>query len=157
MTIRIAVPLTVYYDASCPLCRSEIETLKARDANDALRVVDCSSPAFDGRAEASEGVTRADMMARIHARDAAGRWLRGMDVFAAVYDAAGLRLLARIYASRILRPAFDRLYPWVADHRQLLSRAGLWRAFAWIAPRQAASCRACSSIDSAKMPPIENR
>ena len=88
----LAYPLTIYYDASCPLCRAELETLSQRDAESLLQLVDCSAGDI-----ALEGVTNDDMMARIHARDAAGRWLRGMDVFAAVYRAAGLFLLARIY------------------------------------------------------------
>ena len=129
-----AYPLTVYYDASCPLCRSEMETLKARDTGDVLRLVDCSVPAFDDAACAADGVTRPMMMARIHARDADGRWLRGVDVFALVYRAAGFTALARIYGSRPLRPLFDRLYPWIADHRYLLTRCGLPRLFRWLAP-----------------------
>ena len=130
-------PLTVFYDASCPLCRTEIETLKARDDENLLRLVDCSiGPA------AVDGVTRAEMMTRIHARDASGRWLRGLDVFAAAYRAAGLRTLARIYASPLLRPLFDRLYPWIADNRQMLSRLGLSRLFRLV-PRSVSPSRAC--------------
>lgn len=126
-------PLTVYYDASCPLCRSEMETMKARDAGNVLRLVDCSAPAFSETTCATEGVTRPMMMVRIHARDAGGRWLRGVDVFAVVYRAAGFTTLARLYESRLLRPLFDRLYPWIADHRHVLSRWGLPRLFHWLA------------------------
>jgi len=139
----LAYPLTVYYDASCPLCRSEMETLKARDTDDVLRLVDCSAPTFDEAAGAADGITRAMMMARIHARDAGGRWLRGVDVFAAAYRAAGFTMLARIYESRLLRPLFDRLYPWIADHRYLLTRCGLPRLFRWLArPRR--DCTLCA-------------
>ena len=146
MNLLVTFPLTVYYDASCALCRSEIETLKARDTMNALRLVDCSSPAFDGRAEA--GLQVRDAILNVLLRCAGpGRHGRG-------------RLFARIYASRMLRPLFDRLYPWVADHRQLLSGAGLWRVFAWVAPKPPTACSACAprvdTIDSAKMPPIQN-
>jgi len=130
-------PLTVYYDASCPLCTAELETLKARDEDGLLHLVDCSKGVV-----AFEDVTQEQMMARIHARDATGRWLRGMDVFAAVYRAAGLWTFARLYASRWLRPLFDRLYPWIADNRQMLSRLGLSRLFRLFAPG-APSCTAC--------------
>jgi hypothetical protein len=41
------------------------------------------------------GVTREDMMTRIHARDPEGRWLKGLDAFEAVYGAAGLAKTAR--------------------------------------------------------------
>lgn len=141
-------PLTIYYDASCPLCRSEMETLKARDAEDALRIVDCSAPAFDAGPAAAEGVTLAMMMSRIHARDAAGRWFRGMDVFAAAYRAAGFRWLARLYRSPSLRPLFDQIYPWIADNRNRLSRLGLHRLFHVFAPG-ALECKA-GGCDSAR-------
>jgi len=162
VTIPVAYPLTVYYDASCPLCRAEMETLESRAMADALRLVDCSAAGFDERTVAAEGITRADLMSRIHARDDAGRWLRGMDVFAAVYAAAGLNVLARIYASRALRPLLDRLYPWIADHRQALSRFGLPQLFAWLARKAPASCRDCARRPSrrdvsVKMPPSANR
>jgi predicted DCC family thiol-disulfide oxidoreductase YuxK len=142
MNIAPKFPLTVYYDASCPLCRSEMETLKARDAGNALCLVDCSAPAFNDAPCAAEGVTRPMMMARIHARDAGGRWLSGVDVFVVVYRAAGFATLARIYEIRLLRPLFDRLYPWIADHRYLLTRCGLPRLFHWLAAarRDRATC-----------------
>lgn len=141
MNVAPTYPLTVYYDATCPLCRSEMETLEARDADNVLRLVDCSGPAFNEVPCVAEGVTRPMMMARIHARDAGGRWLRGLDVFAIVYRAAGFTTLARLYESRRLRPLFDCLYPWIADHRYELSRWGLPRLFHWLAsaPRDCAS------------------
>jgi len=145
----LAYPLTVYYDASCPLCRAEMETLKARDCDDRLRLIDCSTAAFDARTCAAQGVTRGMMMERIHARDVAGRWLVGLDVFAAVYDAAGFHGLARIYGSRRLRPWLDRAYPWIAAHRYALSRFGLPRLFHLLARRTrpispaSSGCAAC--------------
>jgi predicted DCC family thiol-disulfide oxidoreductase YuxK len=134
----IAYPITVYYDASCGLCRSELHTMKARDAHARLQLVDCSAADF----AAPDGVTRDALMARIHARDANGAWLRGLDVFAAVYEAAGLRRIARLYRSRALRPLLDRLYPWIADHRQALTALGVGRVFG-LARRPA--CAACDA------------
>jgi len=143
MSNAIDYPLTVYYDASCPLCRTEIATMKARDAQDRLALVDCSPVDFSDDACTLQGVTRDELMARIHARDAAGRWLRGIDVFAAVYRAAGLTWIARVYELRWLRPLLDRAYPWVADHRQALSRLGLARMFRYLAP--GADAGACAA------------
>jgi hypothetical protein len=74
------------------------------------------------------------MLERIHARDAAGRWFRGVDVFEVVYDVAGFTRLARLLGSRRLRPLLDRIYPWIAANRYRLSRLGLFRVFALIAP-----------------------
>jgi predicted DCC family thiol-disulfide oxidoreductase YuxK len=144
-----AFPLTVYYDASCPLCRAEMEAMKARDARDVLRLVDCSAPAFDGAACAAEGVTPATMMARIHARDADGRWWRGLDVFAAVYGAAGYGRAVRVYASPLLRPLLDRVYPWIADHRYLLSRLPLPRLFRMPTMSSGAACPVDTRVPNA--------
>jgi predicted DCC family thiol-disulfide oxidoreductase YuxK len=40
-------PLTIYYDASCPLCATEMHALKRNDAAGVLELVDCSAPEFD--------------------------------------------------------------------------------------------------------------
>ncbi len=121
----VAYPLTIYYDASCPLCRSEMSALKSRDRADRLRLVDCSTPAFADASVQLAGLSQGDLMHRVHARDAAGTWLRGVDVFEAAYRAVGLRVLAFVWGCRLWRPLLNRAYPWVAQHRQLLSRLGL--------------------------------
>lgn len=135
-------PLTIYYDASCPLCAHEMHALKTADTSGRLTLVDCSSPAFDDRPFAGAGITRESMLRRIHACDAAGRWFRGVDVFELAYAAAGFTLLARVWGHRRLRPWWERLYPWVARNRYLLSRAGvpqLFRLLTTSAKRKAAA------------------
>jgi predicted DCC family thiol-disulfide oxidoreductase YuxK len=94
---------------------------------EALDLVDCSARNFDDRAIACTGVTRDDLMRHIHARGPDGRWLVGMDVFEAVYAAAGLKGAARWWGNRRLRPVLDRIYPWIARYRQPLSRLRLHR------------------------------
>jgi predicted DCC family thiol-disulfide oxidoreductase YuxK len=152
----LTYPLTVYYDASCPLCRTEMETLKARDCDDRLRLVDCSAAAFDARTFAAQGVTRTMMMERIHAHDVAGRWLVGLDVFAVVYGAAGFPRLARLYGSRRLRPLLDRAYPWIATHRYALSRFGLPRLFHLFARPPSTASRDCAACTRPVAPPPED-
>jgi predicted DCC family thiol-disulfide oxidoreductase YuxK len=117
----ISYPLTVYYDASCPLCATEMHALKARDVRRRLILVDCSDDAFDANAR---GITRDSMMRIIHARDGNGQWIRGVEVFAAAYEAVYLRSMSRLWRNPVLRPFWDRVYPWIADHRQWLSRLG---------------------------------
>jgi hypothetical protein len=63
-----------------------MEALARRDGARRLALTDCSPAGF--AADAPGAPTRAEMMHRIHARDADGRWLRGVDVFVAAYDAA---------------------------------------------------------------------
>jgi predicted DCC family thiol-disulfide oxidoreductase YuxK len=148
MGSAVAFPLTVYYDASCPLCASEMHALKAADGDGKLLLVDCSRPDFDDRPFAGDGINRESMARLIHARDAAGRWLVGIAVFEAAYGAAGFAALARLWGNNRLRPWWDRLYPWVASHRQFLSRLGvqhLFRALAKHAARKSAATAVCGS------------
>jgi hypothetical protein len=49
-------------------------------------------------------------------RDAEGQWLVGVDAFRAIYSAVGLKTLGMLWL--LLRP----VYPWIARHRQALSR-----------------------------------
>jgi predicted DCC family thiol-disulfide oxidoreductase YuxK len=141
MTAALAYPLTIYYDASCPVCATEMAEIKMRDVNQQLELVDCSAPAFDDAEANSAGVSREAMMRIIHARDAHGTWLRGVDVFVAAYEAVNVPLMAKLWGNRLLRPFWNRAYPWIARNRQPLSRIGLQyaiRAVIWLAaPRRA--------------------
>ena len=123
---KACLPLTVYYDKSCPLCATEMHVLHGLNPG-GVSLVDCSAREFDERTVACEGITREALMTRIHARDAQGRWLTGLDAFEAVYATAGLQGAARFWGSTRLRPAMNRIYPWIARHRQALSRLGLHR------------------------------
>jgi predicted DCC family thiol-disulfide oxidoreductase YuxK len=131
-------PLTVFYDRSCPLCANEMHALKDLDAAERLELVDCSAPAFDDALLIGDRLTRADLMGRMHARDIRGRWFVGLDAFEAVYRAAGLERAAQVWGSPRWRPLFDRLYPWIARHRQLLSRLGLSALVRYVIPKRVA-------------------
>ena len=140
-TNKFCVPLTVYYDKSCPMCATEMHVIQGCDWRGRLKLVDCSLAGFDDSAAAKEGVTREAMMTRLHVRDPEGKWLRGLDAFEAVYAAAGLEQAARFWGDRRLRPVLDRIYPVMARYRQPLSRLGMhkvvgafMRAAARVAP-----------------------
>ena len=140
-TTKFCVPLTVYYDKSCPMCATEMEVIQGCDWRGRLKLVDCSAPGFEDSAATAQGVTHDAMMARLHVRDPEGKWLRGLDAFEAVYAAAGLEQAARFWGDRRLRPVLDRIYPVMARYRQPLSRLGMhkvvgafMRAAARVAP-----------------------
>lgn len=159
---RILFPLTIYYDAACPLCASEMRALKEADADNKLVLVNCSAAGFDDRSFRRDGVTREAMLRLIHARDAAGRWFKGVEVFEVAYDAAGFSALADLWRHRQLRPWWNRVYPWVARHRYTLSRLGFAHLFRFLvqgahrktmetAPAMTHSC----GFDSCKQTPQE--
>ena len=149
MTLAASYPLTIFYDASCPLCQKEMQALKDYDSEERLLLVDCSSAGFIDESAAQKGITTADMMALIHARDREGRWFIGVDVFVLAYGAAGIDFMARFWSLPLLRPLWDRLYPWVARNRMLMSKLGVVEGFdmlvRWAARRAQKRSAACRS------------
>ena len=137
MQTSISYPLRMYYDDSCPLCRHEMLTLKSYDAQHRLELVDCSPIDFSDEFASQSPYRRVDMMRLIHARDAAGQWLIGVPVFVAAYQATGITGIEKMWSHRLLRPIWDRIYPWIADHRMLLSKIGVTRFFSWMVERAA--------------------
>jgi predicted DCC family thiol-disulfide oxidoreductase YuxK len=127
-TSGATAPIEVFYDGSCPVCTTEMMALARRDGGARLTLTDCSPERF--RDPSADAPTRAVLMHRIHARDSNGRWLRGIDVFVAAYDAAGFHRTARVLASERLRPLLDRLYGLIADHRRLLATLRVHRLLA---------------------------
>jgi predicted DCC family thiol-disulfide oxidoreductase YuxK len=102
-----------------------MHALRDLDGQGRLELVDCSAAEFDDEGLLAEGITREKLMSLIHARDAHGRWLVGVDCFEAAYRAVGLESAARVWGHRSLRPLLRRAYPWIARHRQALSRLGM--------------------------------
>ena len=142
--MNIAYPLRIYYDASCPLCRIEMNTLKQYDIKQRLQLVDCSPSAFSDAFAQEAGYARRAMMSLIHARDANGKWLIGVPVFEAAYGATGIIGMEKMWANPLLRPLWDRIYPWVADNRMFLSKLGVTKIFGWMVKRAAKNAAAKS-------------
>jgi hypothetical protein len=78
------------------------------------------------------------MMERIHAQDATGKWIKGVDVFAAAYSGAGFNKLGRLWGSEFFKPVLSRAYPLIADNRHWLSKTPLTYTLntilRWMAP-----------------------
>lgn len=121
--MKIQYPLTIYYDASCPLCEAEMHTIKETDFESKLILVDCSNANFKEPVFCPSNKT--EMMNRIHAVDAGGLWLTGVDVFAIAYKAGGFNKLGLFWENKTLRPLLTRAYPLIADNRHWLSKTPL--------------------------------
>lgn len=124
-----ALPLTIYFDASCALCNSEMQNIKLRDTDNALILIDCSAPDFDDSSFRADGIARADMMNCLHARDTNGTWLKGVAAFEVIYRTVRMAAIARMWGHPLIRPLAERAYPWVVRHRHFLSALGLHKAF----------------------------
>lgn len=113
-------PLTVFYDASCPVCALEMDALRRRDGCGRLNLVDMSAAGFDAGAH---GFDARDLDAVIHAVRPDGTVLRGMEVLREAYAGAGLGPLLGATRWPLLKPVFDAAYAGFARHRHAISRA----------------------------------
>ncbi len=127
----VTYPITIFYDASCPLCTREVSLLKKYDSADQIKLIDCSPTEYTGES----GYTRDAMMKLIHARDAAGQWMIGAPVFAAAYNVTGFAAIARMWGAGALQPVWRVVYPWIANNRMLLSKLGAINAITWVLHR----------------------
>ncbi|MEP7099605.1 MAG: DUF393 domain-containing protein [Burkholderiales bacterium] len=112
-------PLTLLYDATCPVCSLEMDHLRARNADDLLRFVDIAAPGFDA---SMHGTTLDALNAEIHGVRPDGSVIRGVQVLRLAYEAAGIGWVLRPTGWPVLRPAFDAGYRVFARRRQAISR-----------------------------------
>ena len=115
-----AYPMTLFYDAACPVCSLEMDHLRERDLAGRLIFVDIGAAGFDA---AAHGATLQAMNAEIHAMRPDGSMLMGVEVLRLAYEAVGLGWVLRASAWPLLRPAFDVAYRRFARHRIAISRA----------------------------------
>lgn len=127
--MKDANALTVFFDASCKLCNSEMQNIKLHDIADRLTLVDCSAPEFDDGPFMLEGISRIAMMNCLHARNDLGEWIKGVAAFEVIYRSVGMASIAKLWGHPLTRPLAERAYPWVVRHRYFLSRIGLHKLF----------------------------
>jgi predicted DCC family thiol-disulfide oxidoreductase YuxK len=116
-------PLTLLYDAACPVCSLEMDHLRERCTSGSLRFVDITAPGFSA---AAWGTTQAELMARIHGVRPDGTHLIGLAALREAYAAAGLGHWLAPTGWRGVAGVADTAYEQFARHRQRVSR--------WAAP-----------------------
>jgi predicted DCC family thiol-disulfide oxidoreductase YuxK len=142
--MTITYPLTIYFDASCRLCNSEMQNIKLHDADNQLVLIDCSAPEFDDKPFHKEGINRNLMMNRLHMQDANGKWFVGVDAFEVIYRTVGMASIAYIWGGAFTKPLALKLYPWVVKHRYTLSKIGLPELFGFWSKHAARKADKCS-------------
>jgi predicted DCC family thiol-disulfide oxidoreductase YuxK len=100
-------PFEVFYDEQCPLCRKEINFIRRRDKQGRLKLVDISSPEFDG---SSTGKSLDELMREIHGRYGDGSLITGVEVFREIYKRIGLGMFVVPTRLPVVRWAMDKAY-----------------------------------------------
>lgn len=118
--MRQNYPLTLLYDAACPVCALEMDHLRSRDGAGGLVFVDISQPNFDATVY---GATFEQLDAEIHGVRPDGSLIRGMEVLRLAYGAAGLGWVLHPTGVGLLRPLFDMAYRLFARYRRPISLA----------------------------------
>lgn len=72
-------PVTVFFDGSCPLCRTEIGIYQKADGSNEVQWCDVSANALP------DGMSREQAMARFHVRNDKGEMLSGAKAFIALW------------------------------------------------------------------------
>ena len=118
-------PLTLLFDGACPLCRREVDALRARDGGKGrLGFVDIDAPDYDPAAHG--GISYRAAMGRIHAIDADGRVIVDVAAFREAYRLVGLGWLYAPTTWPVLKPVVDGAYRlWASSRLRLTGRADL--------------------------------
>ena len=117
--MRNTYPLTLLYDANCPVCALEMDHLRERADGGKLVFVDISAESFDPE---PYGASFEAMDAEIHGVLPDGTVIKGVEVLRLAYAAAGLGWVMRPTGWTRLRPLFDMGYRVFARHRRRISR-----------------------------------
>ncbi len=76
--------VTVWFDGGCPLCTREVALMRRLDRRGRIHFSDVSEPG------SVCPIDRAELLARFHAREGAGRMVSGAAAFAAMWRAIPL-------------------------------------------------------------------
>lgn len=131
--------LRVYHDASCPICKAEIEELARADTAGRLEIVDASADTFDDAYAREAGLDQAMLLSAMYVRDEQGQWHTGPDAFAEIYERVGIERMARLWGSRPLRPLVNLGYRLFLVCRGVLAAMGFDRVVRWYVRREAAA------------------
>ncbi len=105
---------TVFYNGSCPVCRTEIEHYRDLDSADgaAIEFEDINA---DETALSAVGLDRETASRRLYVRDGNGQVLAGIPAFAAIWDRLPrYRWLATLSRWPVMRTVLPWLYEPVA-------------------------------------------
>jgi len=100
-------PLTLFYDAKCPICSKEIANLKKRKETGVIHYVELSANSID---QFKAPFTFEEAMGKIHAIENKSSVLTGIDALSAVYARTNLLFLSILLQAPGLCPLFKGGY-----------------------------------------------
>jgi len=107
------------FDGQCPLCSREVAILKKRNAAGLIAFEDITAPGFD---PSRYGLKMPQLVGSMHAVRPDGSIVKGVDVFAEVYDAVDWTLLSHLIRWPVTRPLAKLGYRMFTAVRPKLSR-----------------------------------
>lgn len=138
-------PLEIFYDGSCIVCATEIETYRKNNPQNRLRFIDVSDTSFEAE---RYGKSAEEFMARMHVRDGDGFFYAGVDAFLAIWQAYPPFSLYRLLAWGISLPGI-----------KLAARAGyaVFARYRYLLPKRRNDCAGgtCQLGPRGKSPPRE--
>ncbi len=111
--------LKLLYDGECPFCRREVEWLKRRDRRGRLATEDITAIGFE---PARYGLSREEVMGRLHGVLRDGHVVRGVEAIRQAYAAVGLGWLVAPTRLPVVREVLDGMYDIFARNRVWLGR-----------------------------------
>lgn len=118
MTSQQLPALTIFYDATCPLCAAEMRSLKRYDRDGRIQLEDIFQPEFEQR---FPGIDPAAANRILHARSSDGQLLLGLDVTCSAWQLVGRGRWLQLLRWPLVRPLADRGYRLFARHRYTFS------------------------------------
>ncbi|MBC7787969.1 MAG: DUF393 domain-containing protein [Methylophilaceae bacterium] len=114
---NITVKLTIYYDASCPLCLAEIHLLKNHNKRGLLDFV-----SLQDLRPADCDINCDLAMQTIHARLGENQIIKGPEVFFEAYKRTDLRFVNTIFSFSFFRYVYAKFYLRFAKYRHQISK-----------------------------------
>lgn len=119
MPDRPAYPLQIFFDGSCSVCAAEMDAYRRKEHGGRLQFVDISAAEFD---PSPYGITLEAFMYEMHAIDLEKHVYRGVEAFAAIWQAFPANPMYGLLGGLIMLPGVN-----------LLARAAYW-SFARLRP-----------------------
>lgn len=110
--------IEVFFDGECPLCRREIDMLRALDAGKKIIFTDICGDGFEA---SCLGLTHSQLMERIYGRLPDGSLITGVEVFRRLYGAVGFKKVVAMSRWPAIRQSLDFAYDKFARHRLKLT------------------------------------